>query len=42
MGGVHPSPDKERATMPEWLTETIISVPMIEEFKEELKDKGLL
>ncbi len=42
MGGVHPSPDKVRATMPEWLTETIIPVPMIEEFKEELKDKGLL
>ncbi len=41
-GGVHPSPDKVRASMPDWLAETIISVPMIEEFKEELKAKGLL
>jgi len=41
-GGVHPSPDEVRASMPEWLAETIISVPMIEEFKEELKEKGLL
>ena len=41
-GGVHSSPDKVRATMPEWLAETVISVPMIEEFKEELKQKGML
>jgi ribonuclease Z len=42
MGGVRPSPDKVRASMPDWLAETIIPVPMIEEFKEELKAKGLL
>ena len=41
-GGVHSSPDKVRATMPDWLAETIISVPMIEEFKEELRQKGML
>ena len=41
-GGVQSSPDKVRATMPDWLTETIMSVPMIEDFKEELKAKGLL
>jgi hypothetical protein len=41
-GGVHPSPDKVRATMPDWLSDSIISVPFIEEFKEELKEKGLL
>jgi hypothetical protein len=31
-----------RASMPDWLSETIIPVPMIEEFKKELKSKGLL
>ena len=36
-GGVHPSPDKVRASMPDWLTESIISVSFI----EELKQKGL-
>jgi ribonuclease Z len=41
-GGVRPSPDKVRATMPDWLAESIIPVPFIEEFKEELKQKGLL
>jgi ribonuclease Z len=41
-GGVQPSPDKVRATMPDWLAETIISIPMIEDFKQELKAKGLL
>jgi len=41
-GGVQPSPDKVRATMPDWLTETLIPVPFIEDFKEELKAKGLL
>jgi ribonuclease Z len=41
-GGVRSSPDQVRATMPEWLKETIIPVPMIEDFKEELKSKGLL
>ena len=41
-GGVQSSPDEVRATMPAWLAETIIPVPMIEEFKEELKAKGML
>jgi len=27
--------------MPDWLSETIIPVPMIEGFKEEVKEKGL-
>ncbi len=42
MGGTQSSPDKVRAKMPEWLAETVIPVPMIEEFKEELKQKGML
>ena len=42
MGGTPSSPDKVRATMPEWLSETVIPIPMIEEFKEELKQKGML
>jgi hypothetical protein len=41
-GGAHSTPDKVRASMPEWLEETIIAVPMIEDFKEELKAKGML
>jgi len=41
-GGVRSSPDKVRASMPGWLEETIIPVPFIEDFKEELKQKGLL
>ena len=41
-GGVRPSPDNVRASMPDWLSETIIPVPMIEDFKEELRSKGLL
>ena len=41
-GGAQPSPDKVRGTMPDWLEETILPVPFIEEFKRELKAKGLL
>ncbi len=41
IGGVHPSPDKVYATMPDWLAQTMNPVPMFEEFKEELKEKGL-
>jgi len=41
-GGVHSSPDKVRASMPGWLEETIIPVPFIEDFKKELKAKGML
>jgi hypothetical protein len=41
-GGVHPSPDEVRASMPAWLEETIIPVPFIEDFKDELRAKGML
>ena len=41
-GGAQSSPDKVRASMPDWLTETIIPVQFIEDFKEELKAKGML
>jgi ribonuclease Z len=41
-GGAQPSPDKVRGTMPDWLAETVLPVPFIEEFKAELESKGLL
>lgn len=41
-GGVQSTPSEVRGTMPDWLTQSIIPVPFVEEFKEELKQKGML
>ena len=42
MGGSKSDPDAVRAGMPGWLSDSIIGVPKIEAFKEELKQKGML
>jgi len=42
MGGSKSDPDAVRAGLPGWLTDSIIPVPKIEAFKEELKQQGML
>lgn len=39
MGGLRPCPDKVGATMSEWLEDTIISIPFVEQFEGELEQK---
>jgi ribonuclease Z len=39
MGGVNPDPSV-MAGLPEWLEETVISVPQVEAFKQQLKEMG--
>jgi len=40
MGGIHPDPTVVHG-LPDWLTETVIPVPEIEAFKEQLKQMGM-
>lgn len=40
MGGIHPDPTVVQG-LPDWLTETVIPVPEIEAFKEQLKQMGM-
>jgi len=42
MGGSKSDPDARRAGMPDWLSDSVIGVPKIEAFKEDLKQKGLI
>jgi ribonuclease Z len=40
MGGASGDPDAVRAYMPDWLSDSVISVPKIEAYKAELKQQG--
>ncbi len=40
-GGLHQDPSQNPGQVPDWLDETIISIPAIEEFKKQLRDMGM-
>jgi hypothetical protein len=41
MGGSNQDPSQNPGTLPQWLEDTIIPVPEIEAFKQELFKKGM-
>ena len=40
-GGLHQDPSQNPGQVPDWLDETIISIPVIEEFKKQLREMGM-
>jgi ribonuclease Z len=41
MGGSNPDPSQNPGTLPQWLKDTVIPVPEIEAFKQELQERGM-
>jgi len=40
-GGLHQDPSQNPGQVPDWLDETIIPIPEIEEFKKQLRETGM-